>query len=366
MAKTSINIQPVKGGSEEHNQRSKELDYVRPELSNKNESWISESISDRLEFIKQNTKKKTGRAMQKKATPIREGVVVISEKTTLQDLHLFAKKAEEKFGIKAIQIYTHKDEGHFKDQDKKEWKPNLHAHIVFDWTDHSTGKSIKLNRQDMAQLQTLLAKSLGMERGISSDKVHLEVQQFKNEAEIKRLESILAEKQENIQKAKKELKNAKLKANTSKTISRAIGKVYDLLGATKGEKKIGDLSQLNQQLKSIVKKDTLLIAGWKEKYEREKKTLEIYKKNYSEYKENYSKAIALLEDKKLATKNVTLEILGLMKQNNIPTTALDNTHTANFMNQGLKYLKEEREKQEKANEEKLSIDRTIYKRGRGR
>ena len=56
------------------------------------------------------------------------------------------------------------------------------------------GKSIKLNRQDMAQLQTLLAESLGMERGISSDKVHLEAQQFKNEAEIRRLESVLAER----------------------------------------------------------------------------------------------------------------------------------------------------------------------------
>ena len=354
MAKTSINIQPVKGGSEEHNQRSKELDYVRPELSNKNESWISESISDRLEFIKQNTKEKTGRAMQKKATPIREGVVVISEKTTLQDLHLFAKKAEEKFGIKAIQIYTHKDEGHFKDQDKKEWKPNLHAHIVFDWTNHETGKSIKLNRQDMAQLQTLLAESLGMERGISSDKVHLKAQQFKNEAEIKQLESILAERQENIRKAEEELKNAKLKDNTSKALGRAIGKIYELMGATKGEKKLQELNQENIDLKTKIQEDTQLIQSLKEKHEREKKSRDFFR-------ENYHKALSVIEERKLQTKKITLEILNLMKQNNIPTTALKNTHTAAFINQGLQYLKEE-----KVNHEKVNIEKTTYRRGRGR
>lgn len=354
MAKTSINIQPVKGGSEEHNQRSKELDYVRPELSNKNESWISESISDRLEFIKQNTKEKTGRAMQKKATPIREGVVVISEKTTLQDLHLFAQKAEEKFGIKAFQIYTHKDEGHFIDEQSKEWKPNLHAHILFDWTNHETGKSIKLNRQDMAQLQTLLAESLGMERGISSDKVHLKAQQFKNEAEIKQLESILAERQENIRKAEEELKNAKLKDNTSKALGRAIGKIYELMGATKGEKKLQELNQENIDLKTKIQEDTQLIQSLKEKHEREKKSRDFFR-------ENYHKALSVIEERKLQTKKITLEILNLMKQNNIPTTALKNTHTAAFINQGLQYLKEE-----KVNHEKVNIEKTTYRRGRGR
>lgn len=30
----------------------------------------------------------------------------------------------------------------------KEWRPNLHAHLIFDWTEKS-GISIKLNRSDM-------------------------------------------------------------------------------------------------------------------------------------------------------------------------------------------------------------------------
>lgn len=55
--------------------------------------------------------------LQKKATPIREGVVVINENTTVTELHNFAVKREERFGIKAIQIYTHRDEGHWKEKE---------------------------------------------------------------------------------------------------------------------------------------------------------------------------------------------------------------------------------------------------------
>ena len=94
--------------------------------------------------------------MQKKATPIREGVIVIESGTSMDQLRDFATRCEEQFGIKTFQIHMHKDEGHMN---SKEWKPNLHAHIVFDWTQNN-GKSIKLNRQDMAKMQTMLAESL--------------------------------------------------------------------------------------------------------------------------------------------------------------------------------------------------------------
>ena len=50
------------------------------------------------------------------------------------------------------------------------WKPNLHAHIVFDWYDHSTGKSIKTTSLDAIEMQTICAEVLGMERGVSSEK----------------------------------------------------------------------------------------------------------------------------------------------------------------------------------------------------
>ena len=55
MGATSIHVQAVKPGSEIHNFREKELDYVRPELSHLNESWVGDSISHRLESAKQRT-----------------------------------------------------------------------------------------------------------------------------------------------------------------------------------------------------------------------------------------------------------------------------------------------------------------------
>lgn len=45
------------------------------------------------------------------------------------------------------------------------WIPNHHCHMIFDWIDHKTGKSFKLNKYDTSKLQTLVAESLGMERG---------------------------------------------------------------------------------------------------------------------------------------------------------------------------------------------------------
>lgn len=188
MAKqTSINVQPVKGGSEEHNKREKQLDYVRKDLSHLNQYWESNTQANRLATIKELAKAKTGRTMQAKATPIREGVVVIQDSTTMADLHRLADAYRDRLGIEVFQIAIHRDEGY---QNSKEWKPNLHAHLVFDWTNHETGKSVKLNRQKMAEMQTITAEVLGMERGKSSEKKHLTAQQYKAEAEAQRAEQL--------------------------------------------------------------------------------------------------------------------------------------------------------------------------------
>ena len=48
MGATSIHVQAVKPGSEIHNFREKELDYVRPELSHLNESWVGDSMKRSL------------------------------------------------------------------------------------------------------------------------------------------------------------------------------------------------------------------------------------------------------------------------------------------------------------------------------
>ena len=188
MAQTSIHFQAVKGGSEEHNKRTKKLDYVHKERSSMNEYWERDTQEARLAFVTQNAKAKTGRKMQAKATPIREAVVVIDDTTTMDDLKKLAKRFNDRFGIDVFQIAIHRDEGYRKGKDGL--KLNLHAHMVADWTDHATGKSLKLNRNDMAEMQTICAEVLGMERGKSSEKQHLSAIQYKIAAEEQRAEDI--------------------------------------------------------------------------------------------------------------------------------------------------------------------------------
>lgn len=190
MSKTSIHIEPCKiGSSEQHNQRLKHLDYVRPDLSHQNERWVGVAdLPAHLDNLKTLVKDKTGRLMQAKATPIREGVIVIKQDTTIAQLRGLADAIEQRWGIKTLQIYTHKDEGH-TDSDGS-WKPNLHAHIVFDWVNQDTGKSIKLSKQDMAEMQTMVADCLEMVRGESSDIKHLGTIQYKTQAEEQRLRTL--------------------------------------------------------------------------------------------------------------------------------------------------------------------------------
>lgn len=206
MASTSINIQPCKiGSSEQHNHRTKELDYVRPELSHLNESWSSDNkrLPQHLVEIQRAYLDNKGKKMHAKATPIREGVIVIQNSTTMQDLQFFAQRCEERWGLKALQIHIHRDEGYMH---AREWKPNLHAHIVWNWTDEK-GVTRKLNRFDMVEMQSLLAETLQMERGVASDKKHLSSLQFKVEAEAQRLES-LSEGIGEVENIREKIKNA--------------------------------------------------------------------------------------------------------------------------------------------------------------
>jgi hypothetical protein len=211
MQKTSIHVRPITPSSEEHNQRLKPLDYVKTELTKENSSLVTSSIADRLKEIKSNYRATVRQKMQKDATPIREAVVVLDKNTKMKDLEKLAEKMEERFGLKTFQIHIHEDEGH-TDKGGKFIK-NRHAHMVIDWTEGKTGKSIKLNKKDMAEMQTLTAECLGMERGKSSDKHHLTAIQFKNEAQKEELRQVKIERN----KAKIDLQMTKAHNSTAKT-----------------------------------------------------------------------------------------------------------------------------------------------------
>ena len=226
--KTSINIKPCNlGSSSPHNKRSaeylanirKEKFYIRTDLMARNEMWVSSqlgdtSLTDYYNQIAAMVKEKTGRAMQTKdrervnkktgkvtivrgSTPLKEGVVVIKEDTTMEQLQKFCKVCNERWGVTVLQVFIHRDEGHYGiPGDNTTWKPNLHAHVVWDWMNHDTGKSCKLDEKAMSEMQTVLAECLEMERGISKDitgKEHLE-----------RTDFILAKQKQEAEQAKAE------------------------------------------------------------------------------------------------------------------------------------------------------------------
>lgn len=305
--KSSIHIKPCNiASSEAHNRRTAEYMrnigesriYVVPELSTDNEQWINPDfgtpeLRTHYDNIKQMVKEKTGRAMQEKererkgkngkiikvagCSPIREGVLLIRPDTTLADVRKFGEECQRRWGITPLQIFLHKDEGHWLNgqpgaEDKESFqvgnrwfKPNYHAHVVFDWMNHETGKSRKLNDEDMATMQTLASDILLMERGQAkavTGKEHLERNDFiieKQKAELQRIEETKRYKEQQVSLAEQELKQVKAEIRTDKLKSVATDAATAIASGVSslfGSGKLKDLEQSNENLRhEIAKRD---------------------------------------------------------------------------------------------------------------
>ena len=292
--KTSIHICAAKYGAEKHNRREKEMKHVHPEYSHLNKIWEADdfkSVADEIrkarerysshhfcrkakldENGKQLTMpaydKRTGnpivdptsglpklvpvweqdlskpKKMPNNAEPIREGVAVITEATTMEQMKTLAEQIEQRWGIKTKAIYAHLDEGHehlVTDKDHEQGKYldspegstiflwNYHAHYVFDWTNHETGQCINLNRHDMSELQDMLANTLKMERGKKSDKKWRDAHTFKAEQETLRAKEA-AEYTERKKCESKQIQKA-IEASNDK-LSKLQKAIDDLLSAT--------------------------------------------------------------------------------------------------------------------------------------
>lgn len=161
------------------------MDHVDPKLTPLNDFLILHPLESYLDnTLRPLVKELTGQKMQDKCTPFKEGVAVIKEDTTIEELLEYGKMVEKEIGWHLVQVYIHHDEGH-KDKQTQEWKENRHAHLVFDTIDHNTGKTIQVNRLDLANMQTLLSEAIHMERGEnSSDLAHLNSLELKADMEL--------------------------------------------------------------------------------------------------------------------------------------------------------------------------------------
>lgn len=273
--KTSINFKAAKSDSEAHNFRKKTFDYIRKDLTAKNEYWSEEKLSDRLHKIESYCKEKSGRKLQKNAMPIREAVVVIKEDTTMQNLHHLSKRLEEELQIRIFQIAIHKDEGHL-DKEAKEWKPNYHAHLVADWQDLKTGKTLKHQSFHYSKMQDITAECLGMERGIQGSKDRLEAIEFK----IQKKEQALLALDEKINVIKSEL--------SSKKFEDLIVKESDFLGF----KKIRTDQTLDNYEKAFKTYNIQLRKNKQELEFKSKLIIELQSKNF-----DLKKEISILKNK---------------------------------------------------------------------
>ena len=305
--KSSIHIKPCNvASSEAHNRRTAEYMrnigkskiYIVSELTADNEQWINPDfggpeLQTHYENIKRMVKEKTGRAMQEKererkgkngkiikvagCSPIREGVLLIRPDTTLADVRRFGEECQRRWGITPLQIFLHKDEGHWlngqPEVDDREsfqvgerwFKPNYHAHIVFDWMNHDTGKSRKLNDEDMTEMQSLASDILLMERGQSkavTGKKHLERNDFiieKQKAELQRIEAAKRHKEQQVNLAEQELRQVKSEIRTDKlkgAATDAATVIVSGVGSLFGSGKMKKLEQSNEELRQeIAKRD---------------------------------------------------------------------------------------------------------------
>ena len=281
------------GSSETHNLREKQLSYVVPEMSHLNESVIHEHIPEALARIETTYTEVTGQRMQPAATPLKEAVLVIREDTTMEQVEKFGELCRQELGITPIQFHIHRDEGHY-DSATKEWKPNLHAHIVFDCTcrEHrlverpakfskemkskngkpptklidNYGKIVRLSKADMSRMQDLASIATGMERGVASDKVHLDAQRYKAQViaeEVKALEQTrddlghtVRSLEGDIAAKEKEMKRIDVLSSVKKTITSVFDKAADGIGVSDRVKALEQQVADGQARLDAVKKDS--------------------------------------------------------------------------------------------------------------
>ena len=192
-------------------------------------------------------------------------------------MHKFGEECQKRLGITPLRIFLHKDEGDWlngqpEPEDRESFKvgerwfkPNYHAHIVFDWMNHDTGKSRKLNDEDMTEMQSLASNILLMERGQSkavTGKEHLERNDFiieKQKAELQRMDAAKRHKEEQINLAEQELRQVKSEIRTDKlkgAATDAATVIVSGVGSLFGSGKMKKLEQSNEVLhQEIAKRD---------------------------------------------------------------------------------------------------------------
>lgn len=301
MAKaSSIHFVAAKNSADKHNKRKKDLDYVRKELEEhlplEKWCWEHPDYTSVAKMKKQAEKEYyskeitvtgnhgtyvTHRSMPENTEPVKEGVVVINQNVTMEQLRAFGEWTRQEYGITPMAIYIHLGEGHWAPLDEEEgqtedmyrrddghewkrvnelgeteyWKPNLHAHMVYDWFNHDSKRCFNLGPSVMRRLEDELPKFLNMERGLPSDRKWLDSVAFKSKAERERAAKEKQRIFSDIDKWKQEAEDARIEAEDCR---REVAKLHKTVASlttmvsnikAKLEKGEGDAQELEAKLR---------------------------------------------------------------------------------------------------------------------
>jgi len=173
--KSSIHFEKIDASfAKKHNSRAEAPTYLLPQRfwrGNDFEELISPTA---LEALHESEKQKRKARHARGATPTLknsqcEAVLNLDEHHTLADVKRVAKAIEERFGFTAVSLAVHRDEGHVKTNEKGQLEAiyNLHAHIVFYTMKNGIAQRRKLGPKELEEVNSLVAKTLGMTRGES-------------------------------------------------------------------------------------------------------------------------------------------------------------------------------------------------------
>jgi hypothetical protein len=344
---SSIHVKKASAGAVAHNSRETFSQSV-VFTDEKNELWNDkkEAFSmyrEELAIRSQAYSERTGQSLQKNAITHLSAVVNLEQHHTLDDVQKIAKHIEQKFDTKVFQIAVHRDEGKLVSKaddklvytsgtdffkcpktnelfwDKKYTQKinleeytivkNYHAHIEFMGLT-STGEAVKRNymsKRNLSQLQTFVAKELGMERGKNYYETKERAPRRLDVHEYKRVNAI---QRSAIEGAVKDIR-AELATVKDVNLQYKLEREKMKQSGTATQKDYQELKKQYKELEEQAKNKDLTIAkltSYQKAFDYVAKELQIPKNEAGKYEASAVKStVETIKSERAATQNLKLE-----------------------------------------------------------
>lgn len=125
------------------------------DLDRTEEFWQCDTVDVRWDAIMDNIVKVTGLSASKNMQPLREGVFLVKDSTTIDDLRGMADLIKQWYKIDCFQISIDRSTNT--------------AHMLFDFNDREKAKSVVINRSQQIALSVMILRYLHLPRPKGSE-----------------------------------------------------------------------------------------------------------------------------------------------------------------------------------------------------